>query len=198
MTSRHPLRAGRRPRLLPAAARRRFLAGAAVLAVAAPATGCGSVRTAAPGCGEAGRLAVVAQSVPSASYLPCLNGLPEGWRVTRFDVARGHTRMSLLSDRASGRAVRVELAGGCEVGMATPGTPRAAGVRSYTVLRSITGRYAGTLYDVFPGGCVSYRFDFDRGPHIALMEQLDGAVGLGPRRELRLALHDQFGVELDP
>ncbi|HMA46348.1 MAG TPA: hypothetical protein VKP11_03960 [Frankiaceae bacterium] len=192
MTARHPSR-GRRPRR-PAQARRALLAAAAALAVLAPAASCGSAQAAAPGCGEAERLAVVAQSVPGASYLPCLNGLPEGWRLTRFDVARGHTRMSLLSDRAGGRAARVELTDGCEVGAATPDTPRAVGVRSYTLLRSITGRYAGTRYDVFPGGCVSYRFDFDRGPHIALMEQLDEAVGLVPRREL----HDRLGVELDP
>jgi hypothetical protein len=30
------------------------------------------------------------------------------------------------------------------------------------------------------------------------MEQLDEAVGLVPRRELRRALHDRLGVELDP
>ena len=63
---------------------------------------------------------------------------------------------------------------------------------------SITPRYTGTLSDVFPGGCVTYAFDFVRGPHIALMEELGAAVGLYSRRQLRLDLQDRLGVELDP
>jgi hypothetical protein len=51
--------------------------------------------------------------------------------------------------------------------------------------------------DVFSGGCISYSFDFARGPHIALMEELQDTVGLFSRRQLRLGLKDQLGVELD-
>ena len=31
-------------------------------------------------------------------------------------------------------------------------------------------RFAGTLFDVFPGGCVTYAFDFARGRHITLTD----------------------------
>lgn len=62
---------------------------------------------------------------------------------------------------------------------------------------SISPRYAGTLFDVFPGGCVTYEFDFERGAHISLMEELQQAIDLYPRRELRLAVRDQLGVDID-
>ena len=59
-------------------------------------------------------------------------------------------------------------------------------------------RYAGTMYDVFPGGWVSYRFDFERGAHIPLMAQLQSIVGFVPRQQLRLDVQRQLGVRLDP
>jgi membrane-associated phospholipid phosphatase len=40
----------------------------------------------------------------------------------------------------------------------------------------------GSPHDVSPGGCVSYPFDFTTGPHIALMEPSEGAIGLYPRQ----------------
>jgi hypothetical protein len=51
---------------------------------------------------------------------------------------------------------------------------------------------------VFPGGCVSYRFDFGSGSQIELMEQFERAVGLYPRQQLRLVLKQELGVELNP
>jgi hypothetical protein len=54
------------------------------------------------------------------------------------------------------------------------------------------------MYDVFPGGCVSYRFDFERGAHVPLMAQLQSIVGFVPRQQLRLDVQRQFGVRLDP
>ena len=59
-------------------------------------------------------------------------------------------------------------------------------------------RFAGRLYDVFPGGCVTYAFDFSHGSQIALMEQFKAAVGLYPRQQLRLVLKQKLGVELNP
>jgi len=173
-----------------------LLAGAVL--VAGSLTACGSVLTSAPDCTAATRLALVAQSVPTAAYVPCIADLPAGWTVTSFAAEDGRTEFSLLSDRAEGRAVDVWLAERCAVAGATPEPPRTEGGRTYLRLDSIAPRYAGTLYDVFPGGCVSYRFDFARGAHIALMEGLLESVDLLPRRQLRLDVRRQLDVELDP
>lgn len=179
----------------------RFLtwyAAAAAVVVAVSATGCASVPPAAPTCTANSRLAIVAQSVTGAAYVPCIRTLPTGWEVVGFHVARGHTDFRLLSDRAEGRPVAVSLRAHCSIVGATPTTPRADGARTYLRLTSVSPRYAGTMSDVFPGGCVTYSFDFSRGPHIGLMEELTTAVGLFSRRDLRLALHRDLGVELDP
>jgi len=171
--------------------------GGAIVA-GALVSGCDPVPSAVPRCSDPVRLALVAQSVPTAGYVPCVRQLPAGWQVTDFDAARGGTAFSLLSDRTDGRPVEVRLAPRCSVTGASPQPPRTAGGRTYLRLRSITPRYAGTRLDVFPGGCVTYRFDFPRGPHIALMDDLLVAVDLLPRRELRLRLRQRLDAELDP
>ena len=161
--------------------------------------GCTAVETTgAPHCAETARLAVVAQSVPRAAYVPCLADLPAGWEVTNFEPSSAGTGLGLLSDRADDREVDIRFRRHCDVRGASPQPPRAVGGRTYLRVDSITPRYTGRLFDVFPGGCVAYSVDFERGPHIALMEELRRAVNLVPRRELRLRLRHELGQELDP
>ena len=176
---------------------RAIVAGLAVVALVG-GTGCGPAAEAVPGCGSLRRLAVVAQAVPTASYVPCLDDLEEGWTAEGFDVRRGRAEFRLEPGRAGGRAVEVVLSGRCDVVGAVPTRPRAEGVRTSIRLASIAPRYAGTLADAFPGGCVTYRFDFRRGPHIPLMEELQSAVALLSRQQLRLELRRELDVELDP
>jgi hypothetical protein len=191
-------RAGDRVRYAPLAVAARTVAAVLSAAVlSAMFSGCSAARWGAASCEPTERLALVAQSVPSASYLPCVASLPEGWRVTASRVERGATRLSLLSDRAQGRAVHVELLRACDVSGATATSARAEGARTYLRLSSISPRYAGVLTDVFPGGCVRYRFDFERGPHIVLFDQLETAIGLYSRNQLRLELRRRLGIELD-
>ncbi len=172
------------------------LAAAGVFVAAVALTGCAGLGGRVPGCGDPLKLAIIAQSVASASYVPCINELPQGWQTSGFDPASGGTSFALDSDRSPGRPVMVRLSARCETAGASPSPPRAPGVLSYTRLTSISPRFAGTLYDVFPGGCVSYQFDFTLGPHIALMEQFVAAVGLYSVQQLRLVLKQKLGVEL--
>lgn len=171
---------------------------AVLLATAATLTGCAAFSNTAPGCDQPLRLALVAQSLPSASYLPCIRTLPQGWGTSGFRAAPGGTSFLLNSDRSPGQPVRVRLVAACQPGDASPSPPRAPGVVTYTRLTSITPRFAGSLYDVFPGGCVCYSFDFTLGSQISLMEQFEQAVGLYPRQQLRLVLKRKLGVELGP
>ena len=160
-------------------------------------TGCSTLQPATPSCGALQRLALVAQSVPGASFVPCLGQLPAGWSVESFSVDRGHTSFALLSDRAAGRAVAVRFQASCPLPGAVPTTSRGPGIRTYIRLDSIDPRYSGTLLDEFPGGCVTYHFDFQRGAHIPLVQDFENAVLLLPRHTLRLELHTKLGLELD-
>ncbi len=174
------------------------LVATVMLAAAAALTGCGSFSATVPLCADPLRVAIIAQSVPGAAYLPCIRDLPPGWETSGFAPSRDGTSFQLDSDRSPGQPVTVRLAAGCPTAGASPSPARAPGVLTYTRLSSISPRFAGTLYDVFPGGCVSYSFDLTLGSQIALMEQFEKAVGLYPRQQLRLVLKQKLGVELDP
>ena len=171
---------------------------AVVLGAMTGLTGCAAVSNTAPRCDQPLRLAIIAQSLPTASYVPCIRDLPPGWSTSGFDATQSGTSFLLDSDRSPGRPVKVRLTATCEPGITSPSPPRAPGVLTYTRLTSVSPRFAGTLYDVFPGGCVSYAFDFALGSQIALLEQFEGAIGLYPRQQLQVVLKQKLGVELNP
>jgi hypothetical protein len=193
-----PPRNTRRNRRLAARGPLGALLAVVTLGVTAALTGCASSSDPVPGCGDPLRLAIVAQSVPSASYLPCIRDLPPGWTTAGFDPTQDGTSFLLNSDRSPGQPVTVQLTTACKISDASPSPARAPGALTYTRLDSIRPRFAGRLYDVFPGGCVTYTFDFSHGSQIALMEQFEQSIGLYPRQQLRLVLKRELGVELNP
>lgn len=159
-------------------------------------TGAAPGFTTAPRCWSVERVGLVAQSVPSSTYVPCIRELPAGWRTDELVVRNGLTSFELISDRAAGHPARAEFQRSCRPAGGTPVPPRTVGGRTYLALRTISPRFSGRMYDVFPGGCVTYTFDFQRGPHIALMAELSSAVGFIPRAELSNSLRHRLGVEL--
>jgi len=174
------------------------LLAAVMLAAGAAFCGCGASSGTVPGCGDPLRLAIIAQSVPSASYLPCILDLAPGWNTSGFNPTQDGTSFLLNSDRSPGQPVTIRVTATCNASGASPSPSRAPGVLTYTRLDSISPRFAGTLYDVFPGGCISYGFDFAPGSQIALVEQFEDAIGLYPRQQLRLVLKQKLGIELNP
>lgn len=169
----------------------------AVMVTAVALTGCATGERSMPGCDADSRLALIAQSVPEAAYVPCINELPTGWSLGGVDIDQDGTTISLESDRAD-RSVDVTLAATCAVGSATPITPSDEGTRTYQLIESIDPRYAGKFIDVFPGGCIVTSYDFERGAHVALVTELEHAVGIYSRRLLRQELRADLGVTLDP
>lgn len=177
----------------------RRIVGVCVAVTVGGVTSCSVTEpTEVPRCGSIERVALIAQSVPSTSYVPCIKTLQPGWSSTGLNVHSGHTRFTLASDRSPDHPVRVQLSAACTIGVATPIPPRTLGGRTYLQLSSIDPRYAGTMSDIFPGGCVTYQFDFERRLHIELMAQLSSTVGFIPRQQLRLDLQHRLGVRLDP
>lgn len=181
--------------------RRRLAAAALLLAVSSTACAAsdqtGAGERAMPRCEPGQRVAIVAQSVPAAAYVPCVRELAPGWTFESLEVHAGATTMALRSDRADTDA-EVALTPGCDVGDATPIAPSDEGVRTYQLVRSVGPRYAGSFLDVFAGGCVTTSYDFERGPHLGLVTELRAIVDLYSRRELRQGLDDDLGLSLDP
>lgn len=174
------------------------VAAISLVSALGPVSACSVIRQGAPvpGCGSVERLALVAQSVPSAAYIPCLNPLPAGWSASGFTAVSGHAEFTLRSNLAPHQPVLVRLVARCDVSGTTATTPRGPGVSTYTHLRSISPLYAGTLSDVFSGGCIIYQFGFQRGPHIGLIEDFESSVALYPRQQLSVQLHRKLGVTL--
>jgi hypothetical protein len=159
------------------------------------AGGCASGEDAVARCEPGERLGLAAQSVPDAAYVPCVELLLPGWSVASVEATDHRSSFTLRSDRAEA-PVEVDLTSECDTRGATAVTPRAEAVRTLQRVQSISPGYAGTIFDVFPGGCVSYRFAFERGPHIALVDELQQIVGLYPRRQLRQELLDRLGLDI--
>ncbi|MDQ3980871.1 MAG: hypothetical protein M3314_15205 [Actinomycetota bacterium] len=130
-------------------------------------------------CGEAGRnltcrstnaLVLAAQSVPTASMVPCVQLLPAGWSHGRTDVRTGRTRFTLNSDRAGVSAVRVTLAERCDTSRATEIPTDELGTRRFEQVEVVTPGFAGTRFYTFPGGCVSYQFRFQAEGRVLVNE----------------------------
>ena len=137
----------------------------------------------APGCRKSETLVLMAQSVPSADLVPCIANLPAGWRFEDLDVRRGTSSFGLDSDRAGDRAVVVRLFPTCRVAGATEIASDEVGTRRFERVESVVGEYRGTRYYLFPGGCVTYRFDFER-QGLALVNEVSLAVGFITREEI--------------
>ncbi|CAN5787051.1 hypothetical protein BH23ACT1_BH23ACT1_10890 [soil metagenome] len=159
--------------------------------------GCVGPETAIPECQTGGRLAILAQAVPTASLVPCVAEMPVGWSFAALDVDSGNARFWLNSDRAGLRALEVELLASCDTEGATVVDADEEGIVRHQRLTSLSPDFAGTTYDVFDGGCVVYRYELPSGAHIALHEELHDAVALFPRQVLADDLRADLGLELD-
>jgi hypothetical protein len=136
--------------------------------------GCGTAGNhTAPFCPEGGRdtgaTVLMAQSVPSAAYVPCIANFPAGWTFGGERIRNGRAEFWLNSDRAGFRAVTVRLTATCDVSKAVEVPPETTepGVRRYEEPNSLPPQFFGNRYYVFPGGCVTYSFAFSRGGSFA-------------------------------
>jgi membrane-associated phospholipid phosphatase len=144
----------------------------------------GNLGAAAPTCGTGHSMILSAQAVPAAASLPCIAALPSGWSVGGADIASGKVRLWLNSDRAGGRAVTVTLTAACDTSGARQIPSDKPGMRRYEHPISLLPRFADLRFYTFPGGCVSYRFDFAPGASPVLAGATDSALSFQPRSAL--------------
>jgi hypothetical protein len=147
---------------------------------------------------EDGELFVLmAQSVPSATLIPCIEALPAGWAYGGSDVSDAVARFWLDSDRGGLHAVEVSLAASCRIAGAVDVTNSTSegGVRVYLDEFDLHP-FSANKYFVFPGGCVTYRYRFgpDAEPTLAL--EADEAVTFGLRTVLVRQVQEELGLTL--
>jgi membrane-associated phospholipid phosphatase len=153
------------------------------------------------GCSDLEPLWLMAQSVPSASMLPCVRFLPAGWSVADVAVNDGRSMLTLDHDRAGDRALVVRLTAACDPGEAVEGPSPIAGVRHLQHTDSSAGgEFIATWYDQFPGGCVTSRLHLETDPNGEFAAQAPQVLGLTTREALRRALDQRSAgrLHLDP
>jgi membrane-associated phospholipid phosphatase/tRNA A-37 threonylcarbamoyl transferase component Bud32 len=118
-----------------------------------------SLYTSDLGCSDQEALWLMAQAVPSADLVPCVQLIPPGWSLNDVKVGSGFATMVFDTDRPyQEAAVTVDLAPTCDLAGATEVSSEQPGARRYIhVDREATPPRVTRAY-VFEGGCVTERY----------------------------------------
>ncbi|NEK59713.1 hypothetical protein GCU56_17790 [Geodermatophilus sabuli] len=143
---------------------------------------------------------LMAQSVPTASWVPCVRGLPLGWHFSGLDARRDEARFWLDSDRDGVHAIEVRLTARCDTEGATEIPSDRDGMRRLERVTQVTPQYLGRRFYLFDGGCITVVFTLSgdaRGEPLALATQ---GIGTLPREELAEQVREESHgrLELDP
>jgi hypothetical protein len=143
---------------------------------------------------------LMAQSVPSSSWVPCLDTVPLGWHMSDVEVRDGSGRFWLDSDRDGVRAIEVALSASCDTTRATEIPSDRTGVRRLELVTQVDPGYTGSRFYVFDGGCLTVSFRLagqDRAEPLAVATE---GIDLVPRTAVELQVNEETGgrLELDP
>lgn len=181
------------------AARRGLTATALAFVIALPLASCSPGDTTTPACDDPGGRAnvLVAQSVPSATRLPCLESLPAGWRLGGISIKDSGATFWLDSVVSGIHAVEVSLAATCQIAGASEVVPAAdeAGMH-VLVLPTSLDPFQGRRFIVFDGGCVTYRYSFSAGTPPTVALEVDGSLSFLARDDVADAVEVELGATL--
>jgi len=163
-----------------------------------------------PNCSTGGTVLIVAQSVRSASQVPCLLDLPTGWTVATVQVNEHHSVVTLDSDRAGEGAAVLRLEEACDVtdavsapndlialeeddlGMDIDAEAPPKPAERFDLIERVQPSFRAERFYVFPGGCVSWTFDFDEGTSATESVSIGNALVLTSRQELQEGVSEGF------
>ena len=170
--------------------------GVALSVIALAMTACQPADSMVPTCGrvEERTLILVAQSVPTATLIPCVDSLPVGWHPRGGTIADGSTRFWLENNVAGFQAVEVRLMDDCDTIGAVEVTPAPdeAGARVYLRPTSLEP-FRGTRFVLFEGGCVTYTYSFEPGVPARLSLEVEEALSFVQRHEIVEYVREEFG-----
>jgi hypothetical protein len=173
----------------------------------AAAAGCGSdvsvgeaaglPHCAPPGSSAEGGMVLMAQSVPSARWLPCVRQLPPGWGFASFLPKNGQTELGFDSDRDGAGALTIVLQPSCDVTGATQVPSEQPEMRRYERVTRVTSGFGGERYYVFTGGCVTYRFDLRGNTRAEPVAAVSEALGFLSRDAVARRVRDSSDGRLE-
>ncbi len=184
---------------------------AALVALVAGATltGCAKGSTdisSAPLCragtdGAGDGVILMAQSVPTATQIPCIQtALPLGWNFNHLEARQDGSTFFLDSDRDGPQAITVSLTRTCDVDGTTEIPTDRAGLRRLERVITLSPHYTGQRFYLFPGGCLTFTFRLagdSPGEGLALATE---SVGVVSRTDLQAQVRrESHGrLSLDP
>jgi tRNA A-37 threonylcarbamoyl transferase component Bud32/membrane-associated phospholipid phosphatase len=161
-------------------------------------------------CTQIEELWLQAQSVPTATRIPCVQAYPPGLfsalavrdGESVLELSRGSLNINIGAGgepqaSAGAGAMTVRLRATCPVPATGSGQTIAPGIRRFQLADSGS---TPEVVDVFPGGCVTFQPEAGIGPSAPLMDQAERAVTYRTRDDLREALRRRSGgrLQLDP
>jgi hypothetical protein len=151
-------------------------------------------------CAHLEPLWLMAQSVPSASLIPCMQLVPVGWSVAEVAVNNGRSVITLDHDRGGKAALVVTLTSACDLTGATEVTSEQPGARRYVHTDRNAPVLSATRVYAFPGGCVTQRFGAAAPGELRRIDTASSELGFMSREQLRQALRQRSGgrLQLDP
>lgn len=145
-----------------------------------------------PNCSGSRSGLIAAQSVPTATLLPCFGDLPPGWEVESVDITQAGTKVVLDSDRAGLGAARLEFVAECDIGDAISEPSEKYPMTERFDSVELAPRFRGDRYYLFDGGCVWWHFDFDAGVLSAMSIELGNSLMLIDRQAYNDSFRDTF------
>jgi hypothetical protein len=151
-----------------------------------------------PSCDRSSVMILMAQSVPSATALPCVESLPAGWKLDGVRIDEDGSTIWLDSDIAGDRAVAATLRRPeeCSVADAVPVASDEVGIERYERPERLPPELVSQRTYVFEGGCVEYLFRFSHDANAALTVEIDDALSFLPRSELIDEVEERSGLRL--
>jgi hypothetical protein len=145
---------------------------------------CGASENEQPTCRSDSPTILMAESVPTASLIPCVDALPPGWVFHSFQADDSRATFSLEQQDGDG-LLEVDLLSACDVtgqGSVVEGFPQAQRYRS-----TANGGASVVWTSTFPGGCALARLTFPEPPAQTDVDRMERAISFIARDELQPA-----------
>ena len=142
---------------------------------------------------------LMAQSVPTASAVPCMRAELDDWFLDDLDSGDGRTRIefSRLIDEF---ALRILLTRTCDRGAASETATDQPGTRRFDQRIRTGSSYRDRRFYLLPGACVAYEFQLTGTGAEGAAEDISRAIGFVRRDQLadQVLRYSGGRLQLDP